>query len=573
MSSEAVKAIIARKKESAARAAQDTSAPPMPNDFPLDFFRVSKDQNGHFKSVTILQSGFRDLLFRMGFRRYDVGESYILIRITDNVIEQVHPHKLVELITRYFRGLPDPVGDDCPKAELVEKLARSIGTLTTTEKLAALVDMDTDDTSINIVEDTQTTAYYFYRNGFVEVTKDGARLRPYSELPGYIWKDQIIQRDFVKMKPVQYESGAYYQFSQNVADNWLRSDGSTRNNPERFASFCTLCGYLLHRYFKTKLKTAIFLDARISDDPDGRSGKSLVCKALRQILNADPENGKQCIVIDGKEFNPENRFKYDELHPSTRLFVIDDVKRGLPIEMFFNAVVDGFVQELKGVVSKRRIWTKLILTLNYTIQIRGGSARDRVVEFEFADYYSAAKTPEMEFGHWFFRDWDTDEWQKFDNFMMSCVHDYLLAGIINPSTINLEARKLRDETSAEFINFMLDREIEHEKAYNKKELYKAFAEVDEEGRARNLDVAKFLKPKMFTQWLRHWAQYRPEMAGYREHRSDSKDWIRFFYNEPVSAEYLIPTGQNQTLKLFPGKSEKVTPKPTGDAVGNPDLPF
>jgi hypothetical protein len=572
---------IASKKLGKGKAAPaaDTAPSPAPNAPVLDFFRVSTDAQGNFKSVTILQSKFRDLLFRLGFRRYDVGNGdFIIIRVERNIVSEYKATDLIPFMLRYVRGLDeDALREVHPfaylKDELVEKAHRAIGTLTAPDKLAALVDMEANSTEIKIVEDTQDTAYYFYENGFVEVSKGGGiQLRPYEELPGYIWKDQILPRAFRKMLPSEYEDGAYYKFCCNVADNWRRTDGQ-RNNPGRFGAFCSITGYCLHRFFKTKLRTSIFLDARMSDDPDGRSGKSLHTKGLRQMLNADPEGGKQCIIIDGKEFNQENRFKYDELHPSTRLFVIDDVRRGLPIEMFFNAVVDGFVQELKGAVSKRRIWTKLILTLNYTIKIRGGSAKDRVVEFEFADYYSSQRSPEQEFGHWFFRDWDEVEWAKFDNFMLGCLYDYLLIGLISPETINLEARKLLDETSEGFIAFMLDLEIEHEKPYNKRELFNKFAEVDAEGNVRNVDVKRFLNRKVFTTWLRSWAQYRPEMAGYREHRSSGQDFITFFYNEPASAHLLAVGAASATLKLFPEKSGKVTAKEGGVEEVQKNLPF
>jgi len=226
-------------------------------------------------------------------------------------------------------------------------------------------------------------------------------------------------RDFIARK---WEKGQYFEFANNVSDNYPKpKNPEERNNPERFAAFMTITGYCLHKFFDTKLKMPIFLDARMTEEPDGRSGKSLHCKALRQLMNANPDNGKQCVVIDGKGFDPDNRFRYEDLHLSTRLFVIDDVRKGLPIDLFFNAIVDGVIRERKGERDKLKVWCKVILTLNYTISIRGGSARDRVVEFEFADFYSVNKTPEMVHGCWFFRDWDATEWCRFDNFMLQCV--------------------------------------------------------------------------------------------------------------------------------------------------------
>lgn len=543
-----------KEQQTAATAATDTTQQADQNGLFLDFFKVRRDQDGNFKEVQVLQTGFLELLRRLGFRRYDEadGSTFIIVRIQDNVIEQIPIFRLRELVVRYVRNLDEDALEThgCPLDALLEKVHRSLGTLTTDEKLALLVPMDEEE-EIKIVEDTIDTAYYFYQNGFVEVTKQGYQLRPYSQLPGMIWKDQIIQRRFEVLTPKEVESGVYWKFANNVAGNGKGA------KPERFTSLLTITGYNLHRFFNTKLKCTIFLDSRMSDDPDGRSGKSLHCKAMREILNADPQNGKQMITIDGKRYDPQNRFNLDQLHISTRLVLFDDVKRGFVIEDFFNAIVDGLIRERKGDVNKVRVFAKILFTLNYTISIRGGSAKDRVVEFEFADHYSSLFTPEMEFKHWFFRDWDADEYARFDNFMMMCVVDYLRLGIVMPDTLNLEARKLRDETAQEFINFMEDLAIEHEKAYDKKELYAKFVDLGDDGKPRYKDFA-WLKQRMFTQWLRLYATYRPEYAGMREYRSNSRDYIRFFENAPVSEEYLEETG-NATVTLFPGKCDKCVP--------------
>ena len=536
------------------------------NEEELDFFKVKMSNEGYVKEVQILQTGFLRLLRRLGFRRYDVAESFIVVRIHDNVIEQIFPHRLREIIVRHFVRFPDEIGG-CPKDMLLEKLIRSLGTLTTDEKLSLLVDLEDDDHQIEIVEDTADKAYYFYENGFVEVSKSGWELKPYKDLPGFIWKDQIIPRQFKKLRLKEIEQGVYWKFARMVSGDWGAPDAPRKQgeippsqNETRLNSFLTITGYNLHRFFKTKLRCTIFMDSRVGDDPDGRSGKSLHCKAMWEILNADPISGKQCITIDGKKYDEQNRFNLDELHISTRLVVFDDIKRGFVIENFFNAIVDGLVRERKGDVNKARIFSKIIFTLNYTIQIRGGSAKDRVIEFEFADYFSSRHQPETEFGHWFFRDWDAEEYNRFDNFMCLCVCEYLKAGIIMPDTINLEQRKLRDETALEFISWMEDLEIAHCKEYEKRALYRQFLDINDEGKPMNRDF-HLLKQRQFTKWLQLYATYRPEFAGFKEWRSSGTDKIVFFYNEPAPEDLL------RGAVVFPGKSANLKPST------EKDLPF
>jgi hypothetical protein len=541
------------KNKASKKAQQRTDAAPPADDSTqqLPLFKVLSDGQGNFKDVRIQQTGFLELLRNLGFRRYDINESFIIVRIQDNIIEQIPIHRLRELVVRHFWDMdPDALNDlhGCPKDALLEKLHRSLGSLLTDDKLSLLVDMQNDGATIELVQDTIDQAFYFYQNGFIEVNKKGYELKPYTDLPGYIWRDQIIPRQFKKLTLKEIETGVYWKFANNVAGN---ADGK---NPARFSSFLTITGYNLHRFFETKLRCTIFLDARMSDDPDGRSGKSLHCKAMRQIMNADPVNGKQFITIDGKTFDTGNRFCLDQLDISTRVVVFDDIKRGFVIEDFFNSIVDGLIRERKGDVFKARIQAKIIFTLNYTISIRGGSARDRVIEFEFADYYSASHTPEMEFNQWFFRDWSADEYQRFDNFMMTCVMEYLKCGIIMPDTVNLEARKLRDETAQEFIDWMEALDIEHESEFEKKELYRRWMDFDDDNKPRNIDF-KWMKPRVLTKWLTLYATYRPEFAGYRSRRSSGKDLIQFFHNRAVSADILSDT--NFPPVFFEGKSDRV----------------
>lgn len=538
-----------------------------------EFVRVKKDDQGIVRDLSILQSKFIELLRGMGFRRYDIGEAFVIVRIQNNIIEECPLHRVREIIMRHLYGLDKDVLGDIPRDMLIEKFYRSMTTLTNLDKLAMLVTLDQDDTALDIAKDQLDRALYFYRNGFVEVNREGYRLRPYDELPGLIWKDQILQRDFVKLTAAEVENGDYWKFANNIADNYIDKESGKRHNPERFISFCTITGYNLHRFFETKLRCTVFLDSRVTndDEPDGRSGKSLHCKALSLILNSDARNGKACVIIDGKRYDENNRFNLDELHMNTVLAIFDDLKRSFSIENFFNSIPDGMVRERKGDLNKVRIMAKIIFTLNYTLKVHGGSAKDRVIEFEVADYYSEKFSPETEFGRWMFRDWDAEEWARFDNFMMQCVYEYFRLGVLLPSTINLDVRKLRNDTAPEFINFMQDLTIQHLQTYKKKDLYNLFLEEIKVGADnQRRDELKFMSQRIFTKFLRLWAQYRPELAGYCEYRSNGNDYIRFFENMPVpNAEML------EGAVLFPHKSKHVAveAKPEPPAKQGDNLPF
>jgi len=554
---------------------------------PHHFYTISmksKDGEWKYNGVVLQQVGFVKLLLRLGYRRFNKNDgTFCIVNRHENILEEVSIQDLRNEVFRFIQRIPadadgkviDPETGEAtllPLEDLVEKYVRSMSTLLSEEKLSLLLN---EGEQYELLKDTKDTAFFFFQNGFVQVSRDGIKLRPYAELPGSIWKDQILPRNYVPLSDEEVESGMFYRFCCNVSGNRPK-EGEPANtikgtNPERFNSLMTIAGYNLHNFFQTSLKTTILLDARTSEDPDGRSGKSLFCKALQYVLTADIQNSPICVTIDGKTFDPDNRFKYDQLIHNTRLVVFDDIKRGLQLEEFFNAILDGFLVERKGSVRKERVYTKALFTLNYTMKVKGGSARDRVVEFEFADYYSSEFKPEQEFGCWFFRDWNEQEWARFDCFLMQCVNAYFTYGIVKASTINLDARKLRDQTSQEFIAFMEESPLEHEKLYDKKQLWAQLVDAQNQD-ANDQRFDFFKKSRTLTSWLKDWCELRPEVAGYRQTRSNGKDFFQIFYNAPVQPIY-----NDERAKFFPGKCDNCFPDDTDTSTPTADsgekLPF
>ena len=48
-----------------------------------------------------------------------------------------------------------------------------------------------------LLKDTKDISFIAYRNGVIEVMKHEVKLIDYIDVDGYIWENQIIQRDFV----------------------------------------------------------------------------------------------------------------------------------------------------------------------------------------------------------------------------------------------------------------------------------------------------------------------------------------------------------------------------------------
>jgi hypothetical protein len=69
-------------------------------------------------------------------------------------------------------------------------------------------------------------------------------------------------------------------------------------------------------------------------------------------------------------------------------------------------------------------------------------------------------TPQKEFGCMFFDEWDSEEWARFDRFMINCIQYYLQNGLVASKTKNLAVRKFINETHSDFYEWINDNKIQ-----------------------------------------------------------------------------------------------------------------
>lgn len=226
----------------------------------------------------------------------------------------------------------------------------------------------------------------------------------------------------------------------------------------------TAIGYLLHHYHNPGVtKAVIAMDNSISEVglSQGRSGKSLIGKAIEQMQQTAFFSGKTIDIAD-------DRFVWDTVEPGTRTLFIDDVMPNFDFELLFPLITDSITVNRKG----RDRFTlsghdkpKFYITTNHVVGRENGSTRDRQFKLAFSDYFDAAYKPEMEFGGQFFSDsWDERQWGLFYNLMAECLQLYFEAqaghwgvggsGLIEAPSRNLELRQMRQEMTETFYNWM-----------------------------------------------------------------------------------------------------------------------
>lgn len=507
------------------------------------FFKFFEVEKGH--RIIIKHKQLVDLLMQLGFRRFDQDGEFFIVRIKDHVVDECSEEEVIDVFEQYIQKYDDEEIPEVTKDALLNKLYAGITSFFSPKILARL----RPERPITFNEHERNCAYFYYRNGFVKVDATGVHLKPYKELKRHIWANQIIDRDFVPLPAAKYERFSFVQFVKNVANCWEKHPETGQVNPlkdaNRFKAFKTLIGYLLHAYFDRDMMAVIFTDSQIAEDDEsnGRSGKTLLIQSLRYIINTEPTSSTTYVEVNGKDFRPDNQFKYQNCKLDTKLVHINDARRNFNIEVLFNDITEGLQVEKKN-RAPSHIRAKIAISSNKTIRVNGASAKGRIVEAELADYYNDRWRPSQEFNNeWFFSGWDKDEWGKFDAFMMDCAHTYFKHDVLRPSTINLNERKKLEETSSEFVLWMESRDALHkpftddgdkEQWFNKRELYEDFiGQYPEYASGR-----RTVTTRTFYTWLRLYCKYDDSYlpvgkdnrggGGSAERKSDSKELIRFF---------------------------------------------
>lgn len=465
-----------------------------------DFWIIEKLENGNW-DISINYYDYIKFLESKGFSKKYLTNDYVFIRSENNVVDQLQLEKIKDFILDYIREYYQ--GTPTYERELLNKLYSKSGYYFGEKLIECIPAIE-----LEVIRDKQDEAYYYFNNGFVKVTKDdGIKQYDYSDLEGKIWKSQIIGRDFGIMNDGQ--KSVYEQFLFNVAG---KSD-------DRLKTIKSSIGYLLHGYKDSaNAKVVVLVDEKIPDDgePNGRTGKSIYGKALSKL--------KKSSRIDGKNFTFTERFTFQEVYLDTKILEFNDVTRKFDFERLFSVTTDDMTIENK----KEKPFTlkfedspKLLVSTNYTIKGQGASYEDRLFEVEFSDHYNENHKPLDDFGKRLFDDWDSDEWNRFDNFMLECVELYLKEGLVEYQQINLEKRKLIEQTIDEFVDFA-DKKIAVNQEYDKSALFNSFL--------LSYNNVGWVKQKRFTGWIKLYAKSK----GCNYETRDSNGISYYKLAEPVA---------------------------------------
>ena len=381
----------------------------------------SKSEKG---VISIIHYLFRQFLEDNGFYKFapEGSKNFIFVRVTNNLIDHTNEEEIKDFVLGYLEDL-----DDMSVYNYFADKTRFFR-----EEFLSLL----STVNVYFIEDDKDTAYLYYRNCAVKVTKENKEAIDYLDLGGYVWKDQVIDRDFDLCDAYECD---YKTFIENIAGN----------HKETILSMRSTIGYLLHAYKNLSYCPAVILnDEVISENPEGGTGKGLFVNGISQM--------KKLVMIDGKAFNFEKSFAYQLVSADTQVLCFDDVKKHFDFERLFSVVTEGLTLEKKNKDAIKIPFhksPKVAITTNYAIKGKGNSFERRKWELEFKQFYTKDFTPLVEFGKLLFSEWSEEEWCIFDNYMVENLMFYLTNGLLKSEFKNLSIRKLSAETCHEFIEW------------------------------------------------------------------------------------------------------------------------
>ena len=450
--------------------------------------------------VKIIHFFFKSFLEEHGFYKFNpqASKNYVFVRVTNNLRDHTSDKEINDFILNYLLDL-----DDVSVYNYFAENTRYFRE----EFLTLLSSID-----VYFIEDNKDTAYLYYKNSAVKVTKNELISIDYLDLGGYVWKDHVIDRGYIKCETTNCD---FRKFINNICGN----------NESRIQSMQSTIGYLLHGWKNLSYSPAVILnDEVISDNPEGGTGKGLFMNALAQM--------KKLVVIDGKSFNFEKSFAYQLVSADTQILCFDDVKKYFDFERLFSVVTEGLTLEKKNKDAIKIPFSKspkVSITTNYAIKGKGSSFERRKWELELSRYYTRDRTPLKEFGKLMFGEWNDEEWCQFDNFMIECLQLYLDKGLIKSEFVNLKIRQLAAETCHEFIEWcgLVDGTSINEKLKTNVRVYKADLYMDFiEDNPDFAPKAKMTVSRIrFYKWLQAYNLYKYDCDP--EEGRDSSRWIIF----------------------------------------------
>ncbi|MCC5922308.1 MAG: hypothetical protein JJT77_00865 [Crocinitomicaceae bacterium] len=422
--------------------------------FAYDLWEWKYNNNSKkFEISSLYYQGMREFINSLDYYKRQLSDKdHIYIKEVDNVIQEITKDDLNDEVRNYVDSIRQPIKftyndtEYSIPCETFKNIYLKQHHNITNDKWLTNIQKHEKP----ILKDTETSSFFVFNNGLIEVTKDNIEMKNLDELKGVcVWKDQVINHYFTYIEDRTGIEGEYEKFIHNVCNK----------EPQRVLALCSAIGYLLHNHFdRTKGQAVIFYDEALTDsnNPQGGTGKGATVQGIKQM--------RKTAKIDGKNYKSDDKFKWSNVNPDTQLVWIDETNKNFDFKDMFSNLTDGWQVERKF-QNKFDIAPedspKVLICSNSILENKGTSNKRRQYVIEFSDFYSSkiiTGTEEPikdEHGTLFSDKWSIEEWNKFYSFMLECSQLYLSQGLCDYERKNVGFNLLKQQTCDEFMEYII----------------------------------------------------------------------------------------------------------------------
>ena len=426
-------------------------------DFEDDFLIFwDTDKNG---KLSLNDYKFKLFLENRGFYKVQLNErEFTFVKVYNNVINEVNEVQIKDFVLNHV-------------VEIDMNVYNFFAKSTTKFNESYLNQLDTKE--LTMIRDTATTSYLFFKNKVVEVKEKSISFIDYINIGGFIWQKNIVPHNFETIN----KHSDFETFVDNICNKDL---------DRKLILECAI-GYLLSTYKKQDEGLAIVLyDESLNDNPSGRTGKTIISKAISMM--------RKLVTLNGKEFDNKGNFPYDIVNLDDNVICFDDMDRNFKLEMLFSIMTGNLTLKKKFQQPIEIPFVrspKILFTSNYILSGVGDSHDDRKIEIELFRHYSKSNKPFNEFGKMFFDDWNPEEWNAFFNYMISNIQKYFSKGLIKSELKTGKTKKFIANTCEDFYDFCENEFLWKENHfYTTKEIKDAYNDGHRE-MPRNMNVSWF----------------------------------------------------------------------------------
>lgn len=430
-------------------------------DFEDDFLIFwDTDKNG---KLSLNDYKFKLFLENRGFYKVQLNEKeFTFVKVYNNIINEVNEVHIKDFVLNYVLDVDMNVYNFFAKS--TTKFSENYLNQLSTKDLA-------------MIRDTENESYLFFENGVLKVTKDSTELIDYINIGGFVWQKNIIPHNF----DTTNDKSDFEKFILNVSNG----DELRKEIVE------TAIGYLLNNYKKQDEGLAIvFYDETLNDNPSGRTGKTLISKALSHC--------RKLVTLNGKEFNNKGQFPYQTINLDDNIICFDDMERSFKFETLFSIITGNLTLNKKNLQPIEIPFSKspkIMFTSNYILSGVGDSHDARKIEIELYRHYSKNYKPIDEFGKLFFTQWNTNEWNAFYSYMVCNIQKYFEKGLLYSELKTGKTKKIIANTCEDFFDFCENEFLwRNNHYYTTKEIMQAYNDGVRE-------IPKNMNVSWFGRWL------------------------------------------------------------------------